>query len=134
MDKNDYILLFQIKNIENKIPPFKQISHSIGYYPLRNRADSQIKFDVMSADYIKMLFNSYSPRYGYPFFSYNRKEIEVLSVDVKHNFNGVAGKIYQITKNKILIACKSDAVWVSFEPGLELDMFARYSSLLDGQK
>ena len=129
-----FLMHTAILNIENNIPPIKQISHFTGYYPLRNRADSQIKFDIMSADYIKRLFNSYSPRYGYPFFSYNSKEIEVLSVDIKYNFHGVAGKSYQITKNKILVACKSDAVWISFEPRLELEMFARYSSLLDNKK
>jgi len=133
-EKFPFLIHTAILNIENKIPPFEQISHSIGYYPLRNRADSQIRFDVMSAEYIKRLFNSYSPRYGHPFFSYASKEIEVLSVDVRENFHGVAGKIYQIKKNKILVACKSNAVWLSFDHGLELEMFARYSSLLDNPK
>ena len=130
-NKFPFLVHTAILNIENNIPAFKQVSHFKGYYPLRHKADSQIKFTEMTAEYIKRLFNSYSPRYGYPFFLLNKKEFQVKSVEIKNEFHGVPGKIYQIKNNKILVACKIDAAWLSLDQGLEMSTFARYSSIPD---
>jgi methionyl-tRNA formyltransferase len=115
-----------ILNIENNIPPFKQISISEGYYPLRSRTDSQIEFSSMSAQYIQRLFNATSPRYGYPYFTYLGKEIEVLSVETRLKFHGTPGKVYQIVGNKILVACKIGAVLISVNPESQMKLFKRY--------
>ena len=115
-----------ILNIENNISPVKQISNFQGYYPLRNRDDSRIHFSIMTAEYIKRLFNSINPRYGNPYFTFHDTEVEVLSVDIRQDFHGVPGKIYQILGNKILVACTIDAVWLSLKSTKELELFKRY--------
>ena len=120
-----------ILNIENEIPPVKQLSNFEGYFPLRNRNDSRIKFSSMSAKNINLLYKSYSPRYGYPFFVHKNQSIAVCTVNVRNGFNGVAGKIYQILDNKLLIACKNDAVWLSLDEKIDMSLFSRYDEIND---
>ena len=79
----------------------------------------------MTAEFIKRLFASINPRYGHPYFMFNGREIEVLSVDIRHHFHGAPGKVYQIAENKIMVACKTDAVWLSLKLDGELQLFER---------
>lgn len=115
-----------ILNIENNIPPLKQISNNEGYYPLRSRTDSKIHFSSMTAQYIERLFNATSPRYGNPYFICLDKEIEVLSIETRLQFHGAPGKVYQIVGNKILVACKIGAVLIGLKAESQIKLFKRY--------
>lgn len=115
-----------ILNIEHDIPPIKQISSNKGYYPLRDRTDSQIFFDLMSAQSVQRLFKATSPRYGNPYFIHKGSKVEVLSVEAKLHFNGTPGKVYQIAENKVLVGCKSGAVFVGIKSKSNMKYFKRY--------
>ena len=119
-----FMVLETILKIQESIPPSPQTNRGVMYYPRRNKADSVINFQEMGCTQIMALFRAVVDMYPHPYFIAGNSEFSVLSViEVDHSFSGTPGKVYGKDRNKLLIACRSGAVWLEIDTTQNIEKY-----------
>lgn len=123
-----YLVHTALLNIENSIPPVKQVTSGIAYYPLRDRSDSRVDFTRMTSEDVFALFRSLVPLYPGPYFICDGTEYKILQVKVDEIMRGTPAKIYRIVGDSIQVSCAQGSVWLKLE---SVEGLSRYQLVRD---
>ena len=123
-----YLVHTALLNIENSIPPVKQVTTGVGYYPLRDRLDSRVDFAQMTSEDVFALFRSLVPLYPSPYFICDGREYKILQVKMDYITKGVPAKIYRIVEDSIQVSCAQGSVWLKLE---SVEGLSRYQLIRD---
>ena len=92
----------------------KQIEKNASYYPLRVPDDGFILWDVLNAEEIHNRIRALTAPYPCAFSFFQNKKIDFISSKLnKKSFFGEPGRIYNIKKDRFLVAAKQGSLWIT---------------------
>ena len=92
----------------------KQIEKNASYYPLRVPDDGFILWDVLNAEEIHNRIRALTTPYPCAFSFFQNKKIDFISSKLnKKSFFGEPGRIYNIKKDRFLVAAKQGSLWIT---------------------